>query len=52
MMSSWTVIERKEVLQSVGKIAPNTLVVGDCLDVMAYVPDQSIDLVLADLPYG
>ena len=25
---------------------------GDCLDVMDYIPSQSIDLVLCDLPYG
>lgn len=25
---------------------------GDCLDVMGDVPDQSIDLILCDLPYG
>lgn len=25
---------------------------GDCLDVMADIPDQSIDLILCDLPYG
>lgn len=25
---------------------------GDCLDVMAKIPDQSVDLILCDLPYG
>ena len=25
---------------------------GDCLDLMKGLPDQSIDMVLADLPYG
>ncbi|MGL5968476.1 MAG: DNA-methyltransferase [Kluyvera sp.] len=25
---------------------------GDCLDIMADIPDQSIDLILCDLPYG
>lgn len=25
---------------------------GDCLELMAQLPDQSVDLVLADLPYG
>lgn len=25
---------------------------GDCLDVMAALPDQSVDMVLCDLPYG
>ena len=25
---------------------------GDCLELMQDIPDNSIDLVLADLPYG
>jgi site-specific DNA-methyltransferase (adenine-specific) len=29
-----------------------TLLHGDCLDWMAVLPDQSIDLILCDLPYG
>jgi DNA modification methylase len=29
-----------------------TLQLGDCLELMQAIPDQSIDLVLADLPYG
>lgn len=28
------------------------LYLGDCLDVMQRIPDQSVDLVLCDLPYG
>lgn len=44
-------IDGKEV-PFVGKISPNTLALGDCLEMMAYIEDQSIDLVLADLPYG
>ena len=38
--------------KAVGCILPNTLVHGDCLGVMKYIPDGSIDLVLCDLPYG
>ena len=30
----------------------NTLWLGDCFDVMAMLPDQSIDMILADLPYN
>ncbi len=30
----------------------NTLWLGDCFDVMAMLPDQSVDMILADLPYG
>ena len=29
-----------------------TLLLGDCLDIMSALPDQSVDLVLCDLPYG
>jgi len=30
----------------------NKIIQGDCLEVMKDIPDKSIDLVLADLPYG
>lgn len=30
----------------------NTITQGDCLDVMKYIPDGSVDMILADLPYG
>jgi len=30
----------------------NKVIQGDCLDVMENIPDQSIDMVLCDLPYG
>ena len=36
-------------LETVGEHA---LVCGDCLDVMTDIPDGSIDMILADLPYG
>lgn len=29
-----------------------TLMTGDCLELMASIPDGSVDMVLADLPYG
>lgn len=47
----FTITNEKEV-QTVGCVLPNTLVHGDCLEVMKYIPDGSIDLVLADIPYG
>ena len=28
------------------------LYLGDCLEVMKHLPDASVDMVLADLPYG
>lgn len=33
-------------------IQPNTLIHGDCLDVMNHIPDCSVDMILCDLPYG
>ncbi len=33
-------------------VAPNSLILGDCLDVMKFIPDQSIDMILTDPPYG
>lgn len=28
------------------------LICGDCLEIMKYIPDESIDMILCDLPYG
>jgi site-specific DNA-methyltransferase (adenine-specific) len=28
------------------------LMLGDCLDLMAILPDQSVDMIACDLPYG
>jgi len=33
-------------------ILPNSIILGDCLDVMSDIPDGSVDMVLCDLPYG
>lgn len=30
----------------------NSIIYGDCLEVMKNIPDQSIDMILCDLPYG
>ena len=30
----------------------NTIICGDCLEVMKLIPDKSIDMILCDLPYG
>lgn len=32
-------------------IEPNNLYLGDCLDLMHEIPDNSVDLILCDLPY-
>ena len=39
-------------VKSAGRVLPNTLVHGDCLEVMKYIPDGSVDCVLTDPPYG
>jgi len=36
----------------VGEIVPNSLVRANCLDAMKYIADESVDLILCDLPYG
>ena len=33
-------------------LTPNIVIHGDCLEVMRAIDDESIDLILADLPYG
>ena len=33
-------------------IQRNNIYHGDCLDIMKFIPDESIDMILADLPYG
>jgi DNA modification methylase/transcriptional regulator with XRE-family HTH domain len=30
----------------------NKVIQGDCLDVMQYIPDKSVNMILCDLPYG
>lgn len=47
----FNVLNEKEVT-SIGKIEPNTLIHGDCLEIMKYIPDNSVDMVLTDPPYG
>ena len=34
------------------QIGAHTLYMGDCLELMAQIPDGSVDMVLCDLPYG
>jgi DNA modification methylase len=41
-----------QVELSVGQVLPFRLIHGECLEQMALLPDKSVDLVLADLPYG
>ena len=45
-------ITNEKEVQSVGLVSPGTLVHGDCLEIMQYIPDGSVDCVLCDPPYG
>lgn len=40
----------EEVIQT-GNIPNNSIINGDCLDVMKHIADKSVDLILADLPF-
>jgi site-specific DNA-methyltransferase (adenine-specific) len=35
-----------------GAVSSSALFCGDCLDIMPLIPDNSIDLILCDIPYG
>lgn len=39
-------------MSTLGPYTPNTIVVGDCLQIMADMPDGCVDLVITDAPYG
>jgi len=36
----------------IGPFEENTIVVGDCLDIMAQMPDGCVDLVVTSPPYN
>ena len=44
-------INLKEVTD-IGRIKTNCLINADCLEVMKYIADKSVDMILCDLPYG
>jgi len=45
------IIELEE-LKTIGRVKPNSLIHGDCLEGMKFLADKSIDMVLCDPPYG
>lgn len=51
-MNNFNILTEKEVTLTNKEVSPNTLVMGDCLEVMKYIPDGSVDLILTDPPYG
>jgi DNA modification methylase len=36
----------------IADVSGSALFQGDCLDIMPLIPDNSIDLILCDIPYG
>ena len=37
---------------NIADVSGSALFQGDCLDIMPLIPDKSVQLILADLPYG
>lgn len=49
---NFNVLSESEVLTNHTEVTPNSLIHGDCLSVMQYIPERSVDMILCDLPYG
>lgn len=45
-------IERRKQRNEYNLMPNQTLLNGDCLELMAQIPDGSVDMILCDLPYG
>ena len=39
-------------LLHIADVSGSALFQGDCLDIMPFIPDKSVQLILTDLPYG
>lgn len=50
-MDIYQILNESEVADNTD-FSKNTLIYGDCLNVMRYIPDKSIDCIFTDLPYG
>lgn len=42
----------EDQIQTENAVPKNTVIHGDCLNVMPFIPDESVDFILCDLPYG
>lgn len=51
LTSTYKILSESEVSNDTD-FHDNTLICGDCLNVMNYIPDKSIDCIITDLPYG
>ena len=45
-------ILQEEELKAVGQVKQNTLIHGNCMNILPYIADGSIDAIITDLPYG
>ena len=41
-----------EVMANNKELSANSLINGDCLNIMPYIKDKSVNMILCDLPYG
>jgi DNA modification methylase len=46
------ILNEEEVMTNNKEIVANSLIFGDCLNIMQKINDKSIDMILCDLPYG
>lgn len=51
LMSILRILEESEVTNCT-EITENKLIHGNCLNILSYIPDKSIDCIICDLPYG
>ena len=49
---NFNILIEKEVTLTNKEVLPNSLIMGDCLEVMKHIPDGSVDLILTDPLYG
>jgi DNA modification methylase len=42
----------QDEIRAVGRVEANSLILGDCLEVLPYLADSSIDAIITDVPYG
>lgn len=51
LINMYKILNESEVSDNTG-FRDNILICGDCLNVMRYISNKSIDCIIADLPYG
>ena len=51
-METKTTKQQKTKALNIADVSGSALFQGDCLDIMPLIPNKSVQLILADLPYG